>query len=339
MSAKIGIGIVSISTAKTIDIHAHLVLEETFGAAGKHGPELTVAGDGRQVFRAGGYQLHGVRYRGSAFMDFEMRITAMDKAGIDFQVLSPNPLTYFHFLDAASAIAFCRKQNDATATKIASYPDRLAGFAALPMQDPGAAADELSRAVQELGLWGPYVGTEFGIRLDSDAIDPVYRRCVELNVPLFLHPAPSGIDGPPAFPGLNCFDLDLLIGFANQETIAAATLIFGGVLDRHPELDICISHGGGAIAFLAGRFAEAARKRPWSSGALREPGAFLARLKRLWFDNHVHDARALALLTDRVGQDRLVLGTNFAGWDQPDLLTSHEAPPYLADNARRLLRQ
>ena len=329
----------SIKTAKTIDIHAHLVLEETFGAAGVHGPELTTAADGRPLFRVCGYQLHGVRYRNSAFMDMDLRIAAMDKAGIDFQLLSPNPLTYFHFVDTASAVSFCRRQNDVTAEKVGRYAARLAGFAGLPMQDPGAAADELTRAVRELGLWAPYIGTEFGIRLDSPALDPFYGKCVELNVPLFLHPAPAGIDGPPAFPAVNYFDLDLLVGFANAETIAVATLIFGGVLDRHPDLDVCISHGGGAIAFLAGRFSEAARKRPWSSGTMREPDAFLSRLKRFWFDNHVHDPRALALLTERVGTERLVLGTNFAGWDQPEVLNSHAAPAYLADNARRLLRR
>ena len=329
----------SIQQARTIDIHAHLVLEETFGAAGVHGPELTTAEDGRPLFRVGGYRLHGVRYRNSPFMDLELRIAAMDKAGLDFQVVSPNPLTYFHFVDTASAIAFCRRQNDVMAKRIAPYRNRLAGFAALPMQDPAASADELKRAVEELGLWAPYVGTEFGIRLDSPSMDPLYRRCVELNVPLFFHPAPAGIDGPAAFPPVNYFDLDLLIGFATQETIAVATLIFGGVLDRHPSLDICVSHGGGAVGFLTGRLSQAARKRPWSPHALRGEDAFEARLKRLWFDNHVHDARSLALLRTIVGEDRLVLGTNFAGWDQPEDLRIDAAPAYLADNARRLLRK
>ena len=93
--------------ARIIDFHAHVVLEETFGAAGEHGPELTIAEDGRPLFRAGGYRLHGVRYRGSPFMDAEVRLAAMDRAGIDCQVLSPNPLTYFHFIDVPSAVAFC----------------------------------------------------------------------------------------------------------------------------------------------------------------------------------------------------------------------------------------
>jgi aminocarboxymuconate-semialdehyde decarboxylase len=329
----------SIATARTIDIHAHAVLEETLGAAGEHGPDLTTGADRRPLFRVGGYKLHGVRYRGSPFMDVDLRIAAMDRAGVDFQVLSPNPLTYFHFVDAPSAVAFCKRHNDVLAALVARYPQRLAGLAALPMQSPADAAAELTRAVQELGLWGAYVGTEFGIRLDSPELDPLYRRFVELNVPLFFHPAPAGIDGPKAFPPVDRYDLDLLIGFAAQETIAVGTLIYGGVLDRHPELDICVSHGGGAIAYLAGRFAEAAHKRPWSNDTLRTPGAFEARLQRLWFDNHVHSDASLALLEGIVGRERLLLGTNFAGWDQPAGGQRIEVPLWLADNARRLLRR
>jgi aminocarboxymuconate-semialdehyde decarboxylase len=329
----------SIATARSIDIHAHAVLEETFGAAGEHGPELTVAPDGLPLFRVGGYKLHGVRYRGSPFMDPELRIAAMDRAGIDFQVLSPNPLTYFHFVDEASAVAFCRRHNDVLAALVRRYPTRLAGLAALPMQAPRAAALELRRCVRELGLWGAYVGTEFGIRLDAPELDPLYQTFVELDVPLFFHPSPAGIDGPKAFPPVERFDLDLLIGFAAQETIAVGTLIYGGVLDRHPALDICVSHGGGAIAYLYGRFAEAAHKRPWSNDGLRAPGGFESRLKRLWFDNHVHSADSLALLERIVGRDRLLLGTNVAGWDQPAGGKQIDAPAWLADNARRLLRR
>jgi len=330
----------SILSARTIDVHAHVVLEESFGAAGAHGPELTTAEDGRPLFRVGDYKLHGVRYRNSPFMDPELRIAAMDKAGIDFQVLSPNPLTYFHFIEPSLAQAFCRRHNQSLARIVAQHPERLAGFAALPMQDLALAADELRYAVESLGLWGGYVGTEFGLRLDSPRLDAFYDLCVTLDVPLFLHPAPAGLDGPPAFPRLDGYDLELLTGFAAQETLAVATLIFGGVLDRHPKLDICLSHGGGSVAFLAGRLSAAARQRPWSQGALREPGAFESRLGRLWFDNHVNDPASLELLERRVGSSRLVLGTNFAGWDQPAVAHGSEsASEHLADNARLLLRQ
>lgn len=328
-----------IADARVIDIHAHAVLQETMGAAGRFGPELTVAADGRPLFRVGDYRLHGVKYRGSPFMEPDLRIARMDAAGIDFQVLSPNPLTYFHFIPAAEAIAYCRRHNEVLAALVKRYPGRLAAFAALPMQDPIAAVDELTYAVKELGLWGGYVGSDSERRIESTDFDPLFERCVALDVPLFLHPAPAGIDGPPGDPALKGFDLDIVVGFAAQETLAVARLIFGGVLERHPKLDICISHGGGAVAFLAGRLAAAGRMRPWAPSWTRADGAFEQQLRRLWFDAHLPDQRALAMLTDLVGADRLVFGTNFAGWDQPEKVHAGEAARAMADNARRLLRQ
>lgn len=328
-----------IAGAAVIDVHAHAVLDATMGAAGRYGPEIGAAEDGTPLFRVGDYRLIGVRYRGSAFMEPEIRLRQMDAAGIDFQLLSPNPLTYFSHIAAPEAIAFCRVHNDALADAVARRPDRLAGLAALPTQDLGAAVEELHRAVADLGLWGAMIGTDNTEPLHAPAFDPLYAACVKLDVPLFIHPAPAGLDGPAGDPNLKRFDLDLVAGFASQETIAAATLVFGQVLERHPTLDVCVSHGGGAIAFLAGRLAQAARKRPWVPASLKADGAFEAMLSRIWFDTHVNDDLSLELLERRVGPDRLVYGTNFAGWDAPDR-AHHAAPaPRLADNARRLLRK
>ena len=329
----------SISTAAVIDVHAHVVLAQTMGAAGALGPTLGAAADGKPWFRVGGYRLDGVRYVGSPFMDVGVRLARMAARGIDFQVLSPNPLTYLHHIGARDAIAFCRTHNDALAQLVAAHPDRLAGLAALPMQDVGAAREELARAVGDLGLWGAQIGTDMPRPLDDPAHDALYADFIRLDAPLFIHPGPAGIDGPPGDPNLKRFDLDVVIGFAAQEAIAVASLIFGGVLDRHPALDICLSHGGGSAAYLAGRLAQAGRKRPWAPQALQADGAFEERLKLLWMDTHLNSARSLALLTDLVGTQRLVHGTNFAGWDEPE--GGHGAlgvPAYLADNARRLLR-
>lgn len=336
---KAGAPKAGIETARAIDVHAHAVLEATFGAAGRFGPELGADAEGRPWFRIGDYKLHGVRYKGSPFMDSDVRLQRMDAAGIDFQVLSPNPLTYFHYIAAPEAIAFCRKHNDALAAVVKRAPDRFAGLAALPLQDPAAAVEELQRAVRELGLWGAQIGTDSPRPLHDAGLDPLYDACVRLDVPLFVHPAPAGIDGPPGDPNLRRFDLDLVVGFATQETIAVSTLIFGGVLDRHPKLDICISHGGGAVVFMTGRLAQAGAKRPWATEAMKKDGAFEAALKRLWYDAHVHDKRALALLERVVGKDRMVYGTNFAGWDQPEHVNESPLAAELADNARRLFRK
>jgi aminocarboxymuconate-semialdehyde decarboxylase len=321
-----------------IDIHAHVVLESALGAAGEHGPEIGADADGLPWFRVGDYRLDGVRYRGSAFMDADLRVEGMDRAGIAFQVLSPNPLTYFHHIEAARAVEFCRRHNDGMAEHIAQYPERLGGFAALPMQDRTAALAELERAVGTLGLLGGYVGTEFGAALDAPQMDDFYAGVSALDVPLFLHPAPPGIDGPPADARLRRFDLDLICGFAADETLAVATLIYGEVLARHPDLDVCISHGGGATPFLVGRMAQAARKRPWSPESLRTEGAFERALSGLWFDAHVHGQGARELLESVVGTQRLVMGTNFSGWDQGEVLELGAVAEPLAANARRLLR-
>lgn len=331
-----------LANAAVIDLHAHIVLAQTIGAAGDFGPFIGQNADGSPYFQVGKtYRLNGVRYVGSPFMDTELRLQRMAERGIDFQVVSPNPLTYFHFIPQGDAIRFCRIHNDALATVVQAYSGRIAGLAALPLQAPAAAAAELRRAVSELGLAGASFGTDAPLALDAPELDVLYAEAVHLDVPLFIHPGPAGIDGPPGDPALKRFELDIIAGFAAQETLAVGTLIYGGVLDRHPGLDICFSHGGGATALLMGRMAKGARKRPWSPAALRAEGAFEDRLKRLWFDTHVDHPLVLPLLSAAVGADHLVYGTNFAGWDAPDAQQADHHDPIpagLADNARRLLR-
>lgn len=332
----------AVVTARVIDLHAHIVLPQTIGAAGTYGPTIGQNPDGSPYFQIGdNYRLNGVRYVGSPFMDPDLRVQRMDERGIDFQVVSPNPLTYMHFVPADDAIRFCRVHNDALAEVVGARSSRLAGLAALPLQAPEAAAQELRRAVEDLGLVGASFGTDAPLTLDDAALDVLYAQAVKLDVPLFIHPGPAGIDGPAGDPALKRFELDIIAGFAAQETIAVATMIYGGVLDRHPGLDVCFSHGGGGTALLMGRMAKGARKRPWSPAALRADGAFEERLQRMWFDTHIDHPQVLELLAAAVGREHLVYGTNFAGWDAPDLQPSDaHAPvaPDLADNARRLLR-
>ena len=330
-----------LATASVIDLHAHIVIAQTIGVAGEFGPFIGQNSDGSPYFQIGkNYRLNGVRYVGSPFMDTDVRLQRMAERGIDFQVVSPNPLTYLHFIPEADAIRFCRIHNDALASIVHAHPGRLAGLAALPLQAPAAAAAELRRAVGELGLAGAGFGTDAPHALDDAAMDQLYAEAVRLDVPLFIHPGPAGIDGPAGDPALKRFELDIIAGFAAQETLAVATLIYGGVLDRHPGLDICFSHGGGASALLMGRMAKGARKQPWSPAVLRPEGAFEEQLKRLWFDTHIDHPLVLSLLAAAVGEDHLVYGTNFAGWDAPDAQQADHAPvpPAHADNARRLLR-
>ncbi len=326
-----------------IDLHAHVVLESVLGAAGPYGPDLDEgdpAGGRLPCFRVGDYRLVGVRYRGTPFMDLDLRLAAMDRADIDLQVVSPNPLTLFTHADAAWADAFCRRHNDEVAALVAGAPGRLRGFAQLPMQDPTRAVTELERAVTELGLVGAYLSTDLGRALDHPAFDPVWAACVELDVPVFFHPVPDGVARPRRDERLARFDADLWLGFLYEESLAVATLVLGGVLDRFPALDVCVSHGGGATSWLAERIKHAARTRPWAAPPLTDEGAVAERLGRLWWDAHVGGPGALAALLAAFGPDRVVAGTNLAGWDEAlDPSFGDTALRAAFDrNARRLLR-
>ena len=310
-----------------IDLHAHVVLEESFGAAGKYGPELS-SGEKLQEFRVGDYIMR-VPYRGSVFMDAQKRIEAMDALGVDLQLLSPNPLSFFGHINAEDALEFARASNDAMVKHIDPFKDRLLGAASVPLQDPDLACQEVERAVTDLGLIAAYVGTDYGFSLDDPKLDVFYQTVVNLDIPLLIHPATNnGIRGA-SDERLSRFGLDLILGYAYEETIAVASLVLGGVMQRHPKLDVCVSHGGGAIAFLKQRFESMAT-------FLGAESTFAEDLKLLWFDSHLEEGPAHDLVVSTVGSDRMVFGTNFGGWDTPTVVTDFDRD--LTVNAIQLLR-
>ena len=310
-----------------IDLHAHVVLEESFGAAGKYGPELS-SGEKLQEFRVGDYIMR-VPYRGSIFMDAQKRIEAMDALGVDLQLLSPNPLSFFGHINAEEALEFARASNDAMVKHIDPFKNRLLGAASVPLQDPELACEEVERAVTDLGLIAAYIGTDYGFSLDDPKLDMFYQTVVNLDIPLLIHPATNnGIRGA-VDERLSRFGLDLILGYAYEETIAVASLVLGGVMQRHPKLDVCVSHGGGAIAFLKQRFESMAT-------FLGAESTFAEDLKLLWFDSHLEEGPAHDLVVSTVGSDRMVFGTNFGGWDTPTVVTDFDRD--LTANAIQLLR-
>lgn len=315
-----------------IDLHAHVMLESALGAAGEFGPWLDETPDGRPRFRVGGWSLEGVAYRGSPFMDVGARLTAMDEAGIDHQVLSPNPLLWFHHVPAAVAVDYCRVHNDELAALVVGHRARLSGLAQLPIQDPVAAAAELRRSVP-LGLVGGAFGTDFGMPIDDPALDVVWSAAQELAVPIFLHPAPPGIDGPDD-PRVTRHGFELHGGFAAEETRTVWGLVFGRVLERFLDLDVVISHGGGATAMLMGRWRRAMATRPGGTGRSVDVDRWV---RRLWFDTHLGADAAVVALASEVGTERLLWGTNFAGWDAETEVSAVLDPAELVANARRLL--
>ena len=299
-----------------VDIHAHVLFPEVMGLAGPAGPEMDDDADGIPFFRSGEYVLSNVRFANSPFSDLAQRLAAMDRFGIGHQLISPNPLTYFYAQPAELGERFAQAHNDAAARAVRAHPDRLSALAQLPMQSPAAAVRELERAVRELGLCGAQIGSDFdGRSLDDPRYEPVWDAFERLDVPVVVHPGTAGAERPAGQrEALRDWDMDIVIGFAADETMAAHVLIFGGVLDRHPKLRALIPHAGGTAPWLKGRMRAAMERRPWAKGRYRRD--FEALWQQLSFDCLVGTDEAMRFLVDTEGAARVMLGSNFAGWDQ-----------------------
>jgi aminocarboxymuconate-semialdehyde decarboxylase len=203
------------------------------------------------------------------------------------------------------------------------------------MQEVSAACEELERAVSTLGLKGAMIGTDIPQGFACQSLDPFYQKLTDLDVPLFIHA--SSTDGVNGLKDdrLSLHNFSLSLGYAQEETLAVAQLLLGGVLDRHPALDICISHGGGTAAFLAEKIDQLAQIDPAASEGVKQNG-FGHELKKLWFDTHVKGEVAATALRHYAHEEKLVLGTNLGGFDTPEALRADAVS--LSQNARRLLR-
>jgi uncharacterized protein len=188
----------------------------------------------------------------------ERRLAAMDACGIDLQVISHTTPGVQH-LDAATAIPLAREANDVLAAAVRAHPQRFAGLATLPTSDPPAAADELSRAVEELGLLGAMVnGHTSGRFLDDRAFDVLLERFARLDVPLYLHPTEPVRPVRSAYyegfaPTVSWFLSAAAWGWHAETALHVLRMVLGGVFERHPALRVIVGHMGEMLPFMLQR--------------------------------------------------------------------------------------
>lgn len=294
------------SPSPVIDIHTHILAEETIGLLQKEVPSiglklravdaesavLEVAGVAYKPFPRGGF-------------DNVRRLKDMDAAGTDIQVLSATPQTYLYNQEAELTAAAAALQNDQIAALVAAQPARFAGMATLPMQAPEMAAAELKRVVREKGLRGAMIGSNInGRNLDDPALEPFWATAAELGAFIFIHPV--GVAGAER---LKPYYLVNLIGNPVDTTIAAASLVFGGVLDRHPDLKICLAHGGGFVPYQQGRWVHGWKVRPEPQAILKHSPE--ADLSRFLYDTITHSDASLEFLVKTAGANRVLLGSDY----------------------------
>ena len=262
----------------------------------------------RAQFAAIGATLNGVT----------QRLADMDRLGVDIQAVSPSPGQYFYFADPETGREAARAVNDGIAAAVAAHPDRLIGMGTVPLQNTAMAIDEMRRCVRDLGLRGIEISSNVnGEELHRERLRPFFAAAEELGILLFLHPL-----GFTQAQRMSEYYFNNLIGNPLESTLAIGHLIFGGVLDRHPGLKICVAHGGGYLPGYWGRMDHGWRARGDCSEHCQQlPSSYL---RRLWLDTLVFDPQQLESLVRTHGADRLCLGSDYPfDMSEPDPVGFH----------------
>ena len=292
---------------RTIDCHTHILGEEAMRLLAKESPNvapvMTRRGDPACKLTVGGAVVQDPFPR--ELWDTEQRLRDMDAHGVDVQVLAPTVFTFFYQHEPALGFACAVLQNDEIAAEIKRQPDRFLGLAGVPLQAPELAAGELARAMTELGLRGAMIGSHVnGRNLDDPALEPFWAAADALGAFIFVHP-----HGGAGAERLGSYYLKNLVGLPFETTIAGASLVFGGVLERHPGLKVCLSHGGGFLPYQAGRFRHGHEVRAEAKVNLKHQPQ--DSIGRLFYDTILHSRHTLEFLIASVGAEHVLLGSDY----------------------------
>ena len=323
-----------------IDMHNHFIAPEVIdflAREGKHFATRIVERDGRRFFLI---QEKAMRPIDGPISDARARIADMDREGITTQAVSCVPFLMYPDVDAGLGLAVAQVNNDAMAALRAGDPAHFIPLASVPIQDPVEAAKELERAAK-LGLRGVEIPPKVIERqLDESDFEVFWEAAEALRMVVCIHPfeaAPTG--------ALSRYFLSNLVGNLYDTGLAAALLIYGGVLERHPNLRVVLYHAGGALPALAGRLDMGYRLVPECRSAIpRPPSTYMTQFH---FDIIAHNREMLGHLVKTYGADRFVLGSDYplpAGLVHPVQevkalgLDGQDEAKILGRNAQDLLR-
>ena len=276
----------------------------------------------------------------STFFEADRQIERLDRLGIDRTILSLATPFIDYSLDAGIAVKAARIYNDSLAETVSKQKARFGAWAFLPMQDPSAAAAELRRCVREHGFIGGHVGSNVrGTHLFADEFRPIYEAAIELDVPLFVHPAdPAGKER------MREFELTVVAGYLFENTLNILKMVCSGFLDRWPRLKLVFAHTGAFSLVLRARMQCEIDTNPHHPyGHLKKPvGEYL---RGLYFDTACFEPEILRYSATVVPVEHLLMGS-----DAPfplvvpnpvtfvkDALTPADADKVLNQNFKRLI--
>jgi aminocarboxymuconate-semialdehyde decarboxylase len=287
-----------------VDVHTHMFTRhwlELLRASGSP-YHVVVRPDGRDEIYRGETP---VVFPQPGHFDYGIRIAEMDRAGIDVSIVSLTCPNVYWGGEAVSVEA-ARESNDSMAEAERAYPGRIRWFTSLPWQYPERAIEELRRSC-DLGAAGVMViANVAGRSLTEPAFEPIWAEIDRRGLPVLVHPGePPGAD----LMDMGLYDLSWSVGFMFDTTLAITRMIFDGFLDRFPNLQLIVAHGGAALPYLVGRFEKGdAVELPERRRMTLKPTEYL---RRLWYDCITYDLGALRYLISVVGPDRVLFGTDW----------------------------
>ena len=270
------------------------------------------------------------------------RLAEMDRMGVDVQAISVAPPQYYYWTEPDLGSRLSRMENEWIARLCAGHPDRLVGLGTVPLQDTDRALAELDHISGQLRFAGIEICTNVnGTDLDVERLAPFWDAVADLDLLVVLHP-----HGFTQGQRLGDYYLVNVIGNPLDSTVALSRLIYGGVLERHPDLKLCVVHGGGYLPFYAARMDHAYQVRPEAREHIPAPPS--TYLQRVHFDTVVFDPSDIRRLIDNYGPDHVLLGTDYP-YDMGETdpvglvdrvpgLSAKERDLIVGGNATRLLR-
>lgn len=253
-----------------------------------------------------------VRDDGKQFRDIQencwdpvKRIEEMDEYGITVQVLSTVPVMFSYWAKPHDGVNVAKFLNDHIADVVTEFPLRFAGLGTVPLQDTTLAIAEIERCKQ-IGLSGVQIGTNVNQKnLSEPEFFDFFEACSELGMAVFIHPWEMMGEGD-----MQKYWLPWLVGMPAEVSRAICSLIFSGTLERLPDMRICFAHGGGSFPATIGRIDHGFDVRP-DLCATDNPYGPRKYLSQMYFDSLVHEPAMLDYLIRLVGDDRVMLGTDY----------------------------
>jgi aminocarboxymuconate-semialdehyde decarboxylase len=234
------------------------------------------------------------------------RIIDMSATDVDIQVLSTIPVLFNYWAKPAEGLETSRFFNDHICSCVTHYPDKFIGLGTVPLQDIDMAIKEMERCVNELKMPGIEIGSNINqLNLSDQKFDPFWEAAQELNCSIFIHPWEMMGENE-----MMKYWLPWLVGMPAETARAICSLIFGGVMEKYPNLKFAFAHGGGSFPATVGRVEHGWKVRP-DLCAIDNPINPRDYLGKFWVDSLVHDEVSFDVLMKTVGEDKICVGSDY----------------------------